>query len=99
MEENKMDDMSKKINDKGGGGSGSLPENAIESHRVPYVYFSILWHSLGFYYSLAFFAKNTKESHRIHVYSGETGHSFRFKAATDRSEATPDGHYTSLWPE
>jgi hypothetical protein len=42
MEENKMDDMSKKINDKGGGGSGSLPENAIESHRVPYVYFSIL---------------------------------------------------------
>ena len=32
-------------------------------------------------------------------YSGETGHSFRFKAATDRSEATLDGHYTSLWPE
>jgi len=32
-------------------------------------------------------------------YSGETGHSFRFKTATDRSEATLDGHYTSLWPE
>jgi len=32
-------------------------------------------------------------------YSGETGHSFRFKTATDRSEATLDSHYTSLWPE
>jgi hypothetical protein len=32
-------------------------------------------------------------------YSGQTGHSFRFKTATDRSEATLDGHYTSLWPE
>jgi len=32
-------------------------------------------------------------------YSGETGHSFRFKTATDRSEATLDGHYTSLRPE
>ena len=33
------------------------------------------------------------------VYSGETGHSFRFKTATCRSEATLDDHYTSLWPE
>jgi DNA polymerase III epsilon subunit-like protein len=33
------------------------------------------------------------------VYSGESGHLFRFKPATDRSEATLDGHYTSLWPE
>jgi hypothetical protein len=35
----------------------------------------------------------------LSVYSGETGHSFRFKTATDRSEATLDDHYTSLWPE
>jgi hypothetical protein len=35
----------------------------------------------------------------LSVYSGETGHLFRFKTATDRSEATLDGHYTSLWPE
>jgi hypothetical protein len=33
------------------------------------------------------------------VYSGQSGHLFRFKAATDRSEATLDAHYTSLWPE
>jgi hypothetical protein len=33
------------------------------------------------------------------VYSGESGHLFRFKPDTDRSEATLDAHYTSLWPE
>ena len=33
------------------------------------------------------------------VYSGQSGHLFRFKPATDRSEATLDAHYTSLWPE
>jgi hypothetical protein len=33
------------------------------------------------------------------VYSGESGHLFRFKPDTDRSEATVDAHYTSLWPE
>jgi serine/threonine protein kinase len=33
------------------------------------------------------------------VYSGQSGHLFRFKAATDRSEATLAAHYTSLWPE
>jgi len=36
---------------------------------------------------------------KIYVYSGQSGHLFRFKAATDRSEATLDAHYTSLWPE
>jgi hypothetical protein len=36
---------------------------------------------------------------RLDVYSGQSGHLFRFKAATDRSEATLDDHYTSLWPE
>jgi hypothetical protein len=33
------------------------------------------------------------------VYSGQSGHRFRFKPDTDRSEATLAVHYTSLWPE
>ena len=33
------------------------------------------------------------------VYSGQSGYLFRFKPATNRSEATLDAHYTSLWPE
>jgi hypothetical protein len=33
------------------------------------------------------------------VYSGQSGHLFRFKPDTDRSEATLAAHYTSLWPE
>jgi hypothetical protein len=35
----------------------------------------------------------------IDVYSGESGHLFRLKPDTDRSEATLAAHYTSLWPE
>jgi len=45
------------------------------------------------------FIRDDRRPGSVGAYSGETVYLFRFNPATDRSEATLGGHYTSLWPE